>query len=132
MPAFNPTSTSGAKALSMGIKIAVVVLIALAVYGIVKFATKPSGDDLYETELQRLTELSVGSSDSAKSSAQSCDEGNMTHCFELGWMYFTGEEWVNRNNQHSRRLIRRACDGGVEDACMTISHEQGPFSVMGM
>ena len=132
MPAFVPTSSSGAKAFGLAVKLGVVAVIGLAIFGIVRYAQKPSADEMYATEIERLTAISTGCSDYAKASANSCDSGSMGACYELGVLYYSGEEWVNRNNAHSRRLIQRACDGGSQDACLMIRQEQGPFGPMGM
>ena len=118
MPAFEGGDSEAARKLAWIIKLSVAAFGAfLLIIFVVKYIASPSPDEMYSTELERMTEVSTGSSSYAQATARSCDAGSMEACYELGVMYRTGEEWVNRNNDHSLRLLQRACSAGVQAAC---------------
>ncbi|CAA6825930.1 MAG: Unknown protein [uncultured Sulfurovum sp.] len=45
-----------------------------------------------------------------------CNDGKMEACYNLGIMYAKGEG-ITENKPKAIALFKKACDGGIEDAC---------------
>ena len=45
-----------------------------------------------------------------------CNDGKMQACYNLGIMYAKGEG-ITENKPKAIALFKKACDGGIEDAC---------------
>ncbi len=98
-----------------GMRILVILLPLLLVFGIVKLATWTPAPDEAESEVAALPD---SASDYIVGQAQICDEGRPNGCYELGIAYTTGEEGVRRSRRAGSRLLRIACDAGIGDACL--------------
>ena len=62
-----------------------------------------------------------GRNHAAESYKQACEAGNATDCYNLGYMYYTGDG-VEPDRVRAAELFRLACEGGVASGCGSLGH----------